>query len=469
MTFGCSNTLKAFRNGLLLISTVFFFSFALVAQDSESIDKELWTKGRDIFRANCASCHHPVNKGTGPAMVGVVERWEENADYDGISGKDWLYRWVRNNQEVLATGHTYANNLYVEWNKSVMNLFPALTDEDIDAIFYYTENHTYNPAGGKTAQADVSTDDPQSTFPLKTFLWVLVGAMFVIVLILVRVSKVLENIAKEQAGEPIEPSIPFWKSKKLATLIILVGVIFLGYTTMSNAISIGRQQNYAPSQPIKYSHELHAGKYNIECQYCHSAANESKHSNIPSVNVCMNCHKNIQEGPEYGRKEIAKIYASIAYNPNEGQYFDTENEDKENMLASLKDYLAKDYEESELDEAELEASFAEVKEMFNKPVEWVRIHNMPDHVYFNHAQHVNAGNVECQTCHGPIEEMEVVYQHAPLSMGWCINCHRNTGVDFNSNDYYSVYEKYHEELSSGKIDKVTVEDIGGTECQKCHY
>jgi mono/diheme cytochrome c family protein len=469
MTLGCSYTLKAFRNGLLLISAIFFFSSALVAQDSESIDKELWTKGKSLFRANCASCHHPVNKGTGPAMVGVVQRWEENADYDGISGKEWLYRWVRNNQEVLGTGHTYANDLYVEWNKSVMNLFPALTNEDIDAIFYYTENHTYNPLGGNVASADVPTGEPQSTFPLKTFLWVLVGAMFVIVLILVRVSKVLENIAKEQAGEAIEPSLPFWKNKKLATLIVLVGVIFLGYTTMSNAVGLGRQQNYAPEQPIKYSHALHAGKYKIECQYCHSAANESKHSNIPSVNVCMNCHKNIQQGPEYGRKEIAKIYASIAFNPNEGEYFDTENQDEETMLASLKAYLAKDYEEAELDEEELEASFAEVKEMFNKPVEWVRIHNMPDHVYFNHAQHVNAGNVECQTCHGNIQEMEVVAQHAPLSMGWCINCHRNTGVDFNSNDYYSVYEKYHEELSSGKIDKVTVEDIGGTECQKCHY
>lgn len=469
MTLGCSYTLKAFRNGLLLISTIFFFSFSLMAQDASSIDKELWSKGRDLFRANCASCHHPVNKGTGPAMVGVVERWEEEADYDGISGKEWLYRWVKNNQEVLATGHTYANNLYVEWNKSVMNLFPALSNDDIDAIFYYTENHTYNPNSGAMAQADVPSGEPQSTFPLKTFLWVLVGAMLIIVLILVRVARVLENIAKEKAGEEIEPSLPIWKNRKLATLIVLVGVIFLGYSTMSNAVSLGRQQNYAPDQPIKYSHALHAGKYKIECQYCHSAANESKHSNIPSINVCMNCHKNIQEGPEYGRKEIAKIYASIAYNPIDGEYFDTESVERNEMLATLKQYLAKDYEETQVDEAELEESFEAVKEMFNKPVEWVRIHNMPDHVYFNHAQHVNAGNVECQTCHGAIEEMEVVYQHAPLSMGWCINCHRNTGVDFKSNDYYSVYEKYHEDLSSGKIDKVTVEDIGGTECQKCHY
>jgi mono/diheme cytochrome c family protein len=473
MTFSWQNALSSLLKSdlkrLFVVFTALSLSFHLFAQDS--VDKEKWSKGRDIFRSNCASCHHPVNKGTGPAMAGVLQRWEAEGAFQGISGKEWLYRWIRNNQEVLASGHPYANNLYLEYNKSIMNLFPALTDEDIDAILYFTENHTFSPTGAATAGADGGAA-PESTFPLQTFLYILVGALLVVVIILARVSKALERIAKEKSGESMDDEVPIWKSKKLATMIVLAALVFVGYTTVTNAVALGRQQDYAPDQPIKYSHALHAGKYQIECQYCHSAANEGKHSNIPSVNVCMNCHKNIQEGPEYGRKEIAKIYSAIAYSPVDGEYFDTEGQSKEEMLGKLKEYLARDYDSEILtadQQKELDASFAEVKAMFNRPVEWVRIHNMPDHVYFNHAQHVNAGNIECQTCHGAIEEMVVVKQHAPLSMGWCINCHRNTNVDFGSNSYYSVYEKFHEDLRSGKIDKVTVEDIGGTECQKCHY
>ena len=104
-----------------------------------------------------------------------------------------------------------------------------------------------------------------------------------------------------------------------------------------------------------------------------------------------------------------------------------------------------------------------------KEVEWVRIHNLPDHVYFNHSQHVNAGKVQCQTCHGPIQEMDEVKQFSDLSMGWCVNCHRETKVQFTSNKFYSIYEKFHEDLKKNPSDSITVAKIGGTECQKCHY
>ena len=110
-----------------------------------------------------------------------------------------------------------------------------------------------------------------------------------------------------------------------------------------------------------------------------------------------------------------------------------------------------------------------------KPVEWIKIHNLPDHVYFNHAQHVNAGKVQCQTCHGPITEMDKVYQFSELSMGWCVNCHRETKVNFfnekdsSGNKFYSIYEKFHNDLKNKRMDSVTVKDIGGIECQKCHY
>jgi len=142
----------------------------------------------------------------------------------------------------------------------------------------------------------------------------------------------------------------------------------------------------------------------------------------------MNCHKNVQKGPEYGTEEIAKIYDAVGWDVKTQKYVRPA-----------------------------------------RPVQWIRIHNLPDHVYFNHSQHVVAGKVACQTCHGPIQEMKEVYQFAPLSMGWCVNCHRQTEVQFGGNNYYSTYEKLHEQLKNKTIDKVTVEKIGGTECAKCHY
>ena len=142
----------------------------------------------------------------------------------------------------------------------------------------------------------------------------------------------------------------------------------------------------------------------------------------------MNCHKYVQQGPKYGKDEIAKIY----------------------------DYAGWDVDKQKFTQAP-------------KNIEWVKIHNLPDHVYFNHSQHVKVGGVKCQTCHGKVEEYEVMKQFAPLSMGWCINCHRQTEVKFAENKYYSVFQKYQDELKKGTKSKVTVEDIGGTECQKCHY
>jgi hypothetical protein len=111
-------------------------------------------------------------------------------------------------------------------------------------------------------------------------------------------------------------------------------------------------------------------------------------------------------------------------------------------------------------------------------IPWIKIHNLPDHVYFNHSQHVKVGQIACQKCHGEIQEMGEVKQHSDLSMGWCINCHRETGVNFSydtaskkdaGNMYYQQYSKFHEDMKKGKKDKLTVENIGGTECQKCHY
>jgi hypothetical protein len=203
-----------------------------------------------------------------------------------------------------------------------------------------------------------------------------------------------------------------------------------------------------PKQPIFYSHKVHAGINQINCIYCHSAAEKGRHAMIPSTNVCMNCHMQINEytGAEAhplvtlegtkvdGTAEIKKLYEFAGWDPAKKDYKRDAN-----------------------------------GQVMAKPVEWVKIHNLPDHVYFNHSLHVVSGKIACQRCHGNIEEMDEVYQFADLSMGWCINCHRETNVQFADNNYYSIFQKYHDEIKAGTRTEVKVSEIGGLECQRCHY
>jgi len=247
----------------------------------------------------------------------------------------------------------------------------------------------------------------------------------------------------------MEP-IPFYRNKTYIALFTILLFIVGGFFVIQAAIGLGRTKNYEPVQPIYYSHKVHAGVNQINCLYCHGGAWDSRHASIPSVNICMNCHKAIntyEKGPKLhdeegneisGTAEIEKLYQYAGFKP--GQEWDPAKA---------------------------------------KPIEWIRVHSLPDHVYFNHSQHVRVGNVQCQTCHGEITSMDVAKQFAELSMGWCINCHRTSKVNFDVDDkgnpnpkgnkFYSLYEKFHNDLKQGKMDSVTVEAIGGTECQKCHY
>ncbi|MDQ1769831.1 hypothetical protein GQR60_08550 [Labilibaculum sp. A4] len=214
----------------------------------------------------------------------------------------------------------------------------------------------------------------------------------------------------------------FTKKIKYKFIPILIFVLAFGYQInmlADGAMALGRKQNYQPAQPIKFSHKVHAAGNKIDCRYCHTTADESKSAGIPHVNLCMNCHIIVREGPNSGKFEINKIIKAI------------EN---------------------------------------NTSVEWVRIHQLPDHVFFSHAQHANVGKRECQECHGPVEEMDVIKQVEDLSMGWCLDCHDKTAVDFQANGYYSNgFKKLHEDLAAGVIDSVRVTDIGGRECARCHY
>ena len=386
-------------------------------------------EGQKLFKANCAACHKVDQKLTGPALADVWKNWDSQAE---------LVHWVHNSQEVIASGHEHANKIYNEFNKMMMPPFGQLSEEQVVSImeFYVqAEELGLKPGGGAAAAtpstATSSSDGGASSGSNKWILIAAIGALALMAFALISITSKLEKIVdvKVEEREAAEKAARTKGiGKKLVSILIIFGVVTLGYTVVKGAIDIGHSQGYEPEQPIKFSHALHAGQNKIDCQYCHSGAEKSRHAVIPSVAVCMNCHKYVQEGPKYGKEEIAKIYNYSGW------------------------------------DAEASAFVSEPKS-----IEWVKIHNLPDHVYFNHSQHVKVGGIECQTCHGKVEEMETVKQFAPLSMGWCINCHRQTDVKFANNDYYSIFQKYHDEIEKGERANVKVKDIGGTECAKCHY
>ena len=394
--------------------------------------------GKALFQSNCATCHNPFKDGTGPALKGVTER---------IPDTKLLHEWIHNNAAVLATGNKYFTDLFNRFNKTSMTVFgSSLSDADIDAIIKYVETvQPPTPGGGTPDTQGAPNQAPESDSTLLYGILTLILA--VIMFVLLQVNSSLKKMTDEKEGIPAAEPIPFWRNKVYITFVVLVLFVLGGYWVTEGAIGLGRQQNYQPVQPIFYSHKVHAGINQIACLYCHSNALDSKHATVPPLNVCMNCHAAINDythGPKLyredgtevdGTAEIQKLYSYTGYDPKTSRYNTAEA----------------------------------------KPVEWIKIHNLPDHVFFSHAQHTKAGKVQCQTCHGPIQEMNEVKQFAPLSMGWCIGCHRTTKVNFpdstgnNGNKFYNIYERFHKDLKTGEMDSVTVENIGGTDCQKCHY
>lgn len=402
---------------LLLLLAITAFSFKGYAQPD----------GEKLFKGNCSSCHRPTDeKLVGPGLKGVRGRWG-NDDAK-------LVKWVQNPAAYLKTGDGYAANLVKEYATAGVMPAQALSADEVKAILDYVDNYTPPVKDNKApGTVDVPVDD-KKTNPL--YLWLGLGAFFVILIaILAPVRRNLQVSAKAKAGKAVESvDASFWDETKAWIYSNKKPVMILGFVVFIMLFlsgwywlkDIGVYDGYAPEQPIKFSHKIHAGQNQINCQYCHSGVEKSRHANIPSANVCMNCHKYIQEGTITGKGEIAKIYAALDYNPSTGQYGPNP-----------------------------------------KPIKWVRVHNLPEHAYFNHSQHVKVGKVECQTCHGEVQEMDVLKQNAELTMGWCINCHRETEVKADSNAYYTdLKAKYMALHPEGKF---TVEQIGGLECAKCHY
>lgn len=479
--------MKSLLSRLALIALFLLPNLTVSAQAEATAPADL-DAGKALFRNYCATCHNKnmVADLTGPALGGTQERWAEFPEED-------LYRWIRGSAAMIDEGHPRATELWAAWKPTVMNNFPQLTDQEIFNILGYIDGvytGVYPPPvpGAAVAGGATATESGSNAY----LYWILAFVLAALAIILARIISNMNYMLKLKEGDTNAKRrslVQVLTSKGVIAFVIFALVVLGGYTTVNNAIMLGRQQGYAPEQPIKFSHETHAGINKIDCQYCHDGARRSKHSVIPAANTCMNCHSAIKVGSTYGTAELTKIYASIGWDPNEDQYIeDYENMSRKEIKKVYEKWIANAY--TTLVDDELKENGEDIEDVVKKqwdgivssltnkatsdnkiagPIEWVRIHNLPDHAYFNHAQHVSVGKVECQTCHGPVEEMEVVQQYSPLSMGWCINCHRETQVQFEDNEYYQSYQLYHEQIKAGTRDGVTVEEIGGLECQKCHY
>jgi mono/diheme cytochrome c family protein len=432
------------RKLLLSLSLTLIFSLTSFAQDAAAPAAPAAAapaattggdpvKGKELFNANCAACHKLDAKSTGPALRGVAAKHD----------MAWIYKWVHNSSEVIKSGDAVAVKLFEENNKSVMTAFPQLSTGDIDNIIAYTSEPKVDTKMPGTANALPTGPQAEgSGVSNNIILGALALVMAILVVMLFMVNKVLTKVAANNGivVAPREARTPIWKAFAKNQFLVLVTSIFLllasGYFVYGFLMQVGVDQNYEPIQPIHYSHKIHAGDNEINCKYCHSAARVSKNAGIPSLNVCMNCHKNISEVAE---TTATPEYSKAFYDAQIQKLYDAVGWDKAKQA-----YTGK-----------------------TQPVKWVRIHNLPDFVYFNHSQHVSVAGVECQTCHGPVQEFEIMKQYSKLTMGWCIDCHRKTDVKMEGNAYY---DKIHAELSKKYgVEKLTAAQMGGLECGKCHY
>lgn len=415
---------------IALVFTTFILSSNIKAQD-----------GAKLFKQNCAVCHasHTDQKLTGPGLKGVFDRAPKG---------DWIHKWVLNNEKVIKSGDAYANKIYNENGKAAMTVFEGqLSDKDVDAVIAFLKAPA--PVSGPSGGAVASTDGAAAAANTGGIepLYLILGGIVILLILLGSLRSVrtsLQNTVNRSEGKEENPEITFWQEVKnwmtghrrlVGVFVIIISCIGMK-SCWDACFKIGvyydwrTQKGYNPEQPIKFSHKLHAGDNEIACQYCHNSVEKSRHAGIPTVNICMNCHKGIQSGPQYKEKEIAKIYEAAGFDPKTGTY----DVSKQN------------------------------------PLKWIKVHNLPDHVYFNHSQHVVVGKIECGTCHGNVKEMTVAEQKAPLTMKWCIECHRKTEVVMEGNAYYDRLHKALKEKYAGQYDvKFTVEKIGGLECAKCHY
>jgi mono/diheme cytochrome c family protein len=414
-----SLTLKQFTRSFLLITVFAIAGLSARAQGDAA-------KGEGIFKSKCTACHKVDQRVVGPAL---------GPQLTSETDDKWLTKWIQNNQALIAAKDPKALKIYNEYNQSSMTVFADLSDGDVANVISYVratwKTMQTQPTGATGA---VAADKGPSDIMVFGLIGLIIIAL-IIVLVLSKVTKGLERLIANKpellVQEPVETvsvdkyatAKKLLKNKKFVFFVLICVSIAGGSWTWVTLWNTNVHQGYQPVQPIKFPHDLHAGVMKIQCQYCHSGAYKSKNASIPSLNFCMNCHKTVKtESPE-----VQKIYAALGYDPKTQKYDSTKS----------------------------------------RPIQWVRVHNLPDLVYFNHSQHVKVAGIKCQTCHGPVETMKEVYQYSPLTMKWCIQCHKRTEVNYKGNPYYEKLQQVHDLLAKGE--KVTEAQMGGIECGKCHY
>ena len=415
---GAAATVK--KEGVVPGATVGATPATIAAPAAGGGDAAAIAAGDALFKGNCTQCHAINEQVVGPALSGITKR----------RTIAWLIPWIKNSSKVVASGDDYAVTLYNKYNKQQMPSF-GLSDKEITSIFAYITSEegkstavAAGPTVGNAAATDGKDDGGTEAGAGKyvdVLLIVLVVVLIVLLVTLVIIGNLMKDVLRGRKDldgrdvEILEQRFNWSKFYHSSTMRGIVGTVFalvLLYEGVQSVMAVGLTQGYQPTQPIAFSHKLHAGEHQINCAYCHTSVYKSKSANIPSANICMNCHSQIKtESPE-----IKKIYRAIER---------------------------------------------------KQPIQWVRIHNLPDLAYFNHSQHTQVADLQCQTCHGPIQNMEVVYQYSALTMGWCINCHREMPLNTKDNKYYDNLVKLHDTKNAGA--PFTVSSNGGTECSKCHY
>ena len=454
----------------------------LVFQVSGLAAQGIWeggdpTNGQSLFNVNCASCHKTTDETlVGPGLSGIQDRWKTT--------DDMLVAWVQNPQEAAESGDKYIKGMVARYVGTYGWMTgQAVSKDDIRDIFAYVSSA---PADGGGSVADASADCPTIDYTVVDesdsgdAMWFLILLILFLVVALSAsgVKRSLTDLLAERDGKDLLPDIGYlqrfrgWAWNNLV-FVSLIGAFFLLYGIVvgySSLMDIATYQNYSPEQPIQFIHSVHVCENEIDCKYCHSSAYDSKHAGIPSANVCMNCHKAVKKGKRTGTEEIEKIYAAIGFDSKTGTYLDGDGNNGNALPQDSYD---------------------------GEPIKWNKVHNLPDHVFFSHQQHVNVGGLQCQNCHGdvstysvgriaPVEEINSLVDAYPgliqlskptLTMGWCIECHNKAEIDLASNGYY---EEIHERLMNSERgneelrkyledDKITVRELGGWECSKCHY
>jgi cytochrome c551/c552 len=456
---------------LVAFSFLFSISFSSLANLFEGGNAE---NGKTLFKNNCSSCHSVDGSiVAAPSLKDLDKRWKE--------GDALLVKWIQNPTAAAATGNAYINSLLAQYKSSfgVMTA-QAVSEAEIKDIMAYVKAGDGGPAGGAAAQAvdnkcvpfteeELAGDEESSS---DSFIWFLIVGLILAIIAVsaANISKTLKNAINE--GQGLAPLADegywsvakrwMWKHKVFVSLIGLFVFCYIVVVGYKAGMNVGVYEGYQPEQPIAFSHAVHACQNEIDCQYCHSSASKSKHAGIPSVDVCMNCHKAVKKGTITGTSEIQKIYDAIGFDPNTSTY-------------------KTDYEQ--------------------KPIEWVKVHSLPDHVYFPHNTHVAVAGLDCRQCHGPVQRYTVgrlapieeinaqdladvpnliKLEKQTLTMGWCIECHGKAKIDMMSpeaNAYYTdMHERYkNSDLGLDKLREIledgslTVKEMGGWECGKCHY